>query len=89
MTTHEMQTRLRDRVGNDEAFRGRLLADPKAAIGDELGVEIPEGFTIHVHEESASEAHLVIPAPAAALSDEELKMASGGEDLWTPWRGPK
>jgi len=86
MTTHEMQTRLRDRVGNDEAFRGRLLADPKAAIRDELGVEIPEGFTIHVHEESASEAHLVLPAPAAALSEEELKMASGGGDIWSESR---
>ncbi len=78
MTAHEMQMRLRDRAGNDEEFRARLLADPKAVIGDEFGVEIPEGFTIHVHEESASEAHLVIPAPAAALSEEELKLVSGG-----------
>ncbi len=78
MTAHEMQMRLRDRAGNDEEFRGRLLADPKAVIGAEFGVEIPEGFTIHVHEESANEAHLVLPAPAAALSEEELKLVSGG-----------
>ena len=77
-TAVEMQARLREKVATDEGFRGRLLADPKAVIGDEFGVEIPEGFTIHVHEESASEAHLVIPAPAQALSDEEMKMASGG-----------
>ena len=83
MTVHEMQTRLRDRVGNDEDFRARLLADPKAVIRDELGVEVPEGFEIHMHEESASAAHLVIPAPAAALSEEELKMASGGHHM--PW----
>ncbi len=86
MTTHEMQIRLQDRVGNDEEFRSRLQADPKAAIRDELGVQIPEGFTIHVHEESASEAHLVIPAPAQALSDEEMKMASGGGDIWSEAR---
>jgi len=32
----------------------------------------------NMHEESANDAHLVIPAPAAALSEEELKLASGG-----------
>ena len=78
MTAHEMQARLMDRLGNDDEFRARLLADPKAAIREELGVEIPEGFTVHVHEESPTAAHLVIPQPAAELSEEELKMASGG-----------
>ncbi len=77
-TAVEMQAHLREKVATDEGFRARLLADPKAVIGDEFGVEIPEGFTIHVHEESASEAHLVLPAPAAALSEEELKLVSGG-----------
>ena len=78
MTAHEIQARLLDRVGNDDGFRARLLADPKAAIREALDVEIPEGFTIHVHEDGPATAHLVIPQPAAELSEEELKMASGG-----------
>ena len=77
-TAGEMQAHLREKVQSDEGFRARLLADPKAVIREELDVEIPEGFTIHVHEESPTAAHLVIPASATALSDEELKAASGG-----------
>ena len=83
MTAHEMQARLLDRVGNDDEFRAQLLADPKAAIREALDVEIPEGFTIHVHADGPSTAHLVIPQPAAELSEEELKLASGGHHL--PW----
>ena len=82
-TAHEMQGHLREKVEADEGFRARLLADPKAAIRDELGMEIPEGFTIHVHEDGPATAHLVIPQPAAKLSEEELKLASGGHHM--PW----
>ena len=41
-------------------------------------MEISEKFTIHLHEDGPTASHLVIPAPVASLSDEELKMASGG-----------
>ena len=77
-TAQEMQAHLREKVEADEGFRVRLLADPKAAIREALDVEIPEGFTIHVHEDGPATTHLVIPQPAAELSEEELKMASGG-----------
>ena len=77
-TASEMQTHLRDRVLDDDGFRSRLLADPKAAIRDELGVDIPEAFDIQVHEEGPATAHLVIPRAQSSLSEEELKMASGG-----------
>ena len=43
------------------------LSDPKAAIADELGVPIPDDFSIDVHEESPAHAHLVLP-PDSRLS---------------------
>ena len=77
MTIDEMRERLLEKVNGDEAFRTRLLSDPKAAIEQETGVPVPAGFTVHVHEESADTAHLVLP-PAGMLDDAQLEQVAGG-----------
>ena len=46
----ELREHLIEKATTDEAFRARLLADPNAAIQEELGVTVPPGFTIKVHE---------------------------------------
>ena len=45
----------------DEAFKQRLLANPKAAIEGALGVTLPEEVQIFVHEQTATTIHLVLP----------------------------
>jgi hypothetical protein len=79
----EYTERLIARASSDEEFRRRLLDRPKAAIGDELGVEIPDELTIRVIEEDAGEVILALPLTASpeALRDEELASAAGGE-VW-------
>jgi hypothetical protein len=67
----------------DEAFRQRLLADPKAAIAELLGEKLPDGLQVTVHEENAGALHFVIPARPAArspedLSDADLQLVAGG-----------
>lgn len=66
----------------DDAFRARLLKDPRAAIEKEFGGKLPDGVTVRVHENSASEIHLVLPAhldmSSRALSDNELEHVAGG-----------
>ena len=69
--------RLRAKAGRDPDFRARLLANPKQAIEEELGVKLAEGHTIHVHEETDTAAHLVIP-PRDKLSAEEREEARTG-----------
>ena len=76
-TATEMQSRIIARATEDEAFRARLLADPNGAVEEELGLVIPEGFTVEVHEESGTTAHLVLP-PLVRLSEEELSAVAGG-----------
>lgn len=76
-TVSELREHLVERATGDEAFRARLLADPKAAIRDELGLEIPDGFTIEVHEEVEDTSHLVLPL-SAVLGEPELGRAAGG-----------
>ena len=58
-------------------FRARLIADPKAAISDETGATIPDGFDVAVHEDSATTAHLVLP-PSPVLTEAELAKVGGG-----------
>ena len=49
-TATELSVRLTDRASVDADFRSRLLSDPKAAVHEELGVEVPDGVAIKVHE---------------------------------------
>ena len=67
----------------DDDFRTRLVADPRATVEKEAGLRFPDGYRIHVHEESATDAHLVLP-PRPELSREQLGRIAGGhhEGTW-------
>lgn len=77
-TAAEIEARIRARADEDEAFRARLLEDPRGAIRDVTGFTVPDSFSVHIHEESATDFHLVLPPAGGRLSDEELRDASGG-----------
>ena len=76
-TVKELRTRLVRKATEDEAFRARLLRDPKAGVQEALGVTLPDGFEVHVHEEGSSAAHLVLP-PSSRLGERDLQAAAGG-----------
>lgn len=79
-TMNEMKAQIMKRATEDDEFRVKLLADPKPVISAELGVAIPEGFTIQVHEDDATSAHLVLPL-SDHLTDEELAEIAAGVDV--------
>ena len=83
-TANDMRERLIAKAAEDEAFRARLIADPKAAIQEGLDVAVPDGFTVEVHQESADTGHLVLP-PLAGLGEGDLQQAAGGHHVGT-WR---
>ena len=83
-TREDMLEKLLARAGNDEDFRGRLVANPRSALKEAFDVEIPDDFNILVHEDDARTAHLVLPA-SAALTDAQLQQAAGGSDDWCAW----
>ena len=76
-TMSEMKAHIMTRATEDGEFRAKLLADPKPVISAELGVTIPEGFTIQVHENSAATAHMVLPM-SEQLTEEDLAQVAGG-----------
>ena len=79
----EVERRLIERSLQDDAFRQRLLADPKAAVEEELGIQLPAEVQIRVVEETADTIYLVLPSASAvgeggSLSDRELDAVAGG-----------
>ena len=79
-----MRESLIGKASEDLEFRARLTTDPRAAVHEALGVEIPEWLNVQVHEESANQAHIVLPPPAN-LTEHELGQAAGGS-VWD-WAG--
>ena len=77
-TATELKSQILSRAAEDSEFRARLIADPKEAISTELGMTIPEGFDVAVHEDSATTAHLVLPS-SDKLTEADLAMAAGGD----------
>lgn len=77
-TAVEIETKLKAKADEDEVFLARLLEDPHTAIKEVTGLTVPENFSIHVHEESATDFHLVLPPAGRSLSDQEMREASGG-----------
>ena len=65
------------KAGADEDFRAALLKDPGAVVEAEIGIKMPGGLKLKVHEESNDELHLVLPAPVE-LTPGQLQTVSGG-----------
>lgn len=68
------------KAAEDDGFRATLIADLKAAIREALGMELPESVAVHVHEEMAHSAHLVLP-PSAGLTDADLETVVAGHTV--------
>jgi hypothetical protein len=84
----EIERRLVERSLEDDAFRSKLLADPRAAVEEELGTRLPEEVRVVAVEETADTIYLVLPSTSAVsegemLSDQELEAVAGGWDAQT------
>ena len=77
----DLEFQVRSKADQDPDFRAQLIENPRAAIAEATGIPVPEQFTVHIHEESENDIHLVLPPPSRELSDEELKAAAGGFGL--------
>ena len=76
-THEEMLEALIGKAAADDGFRARLVEDPKAAIKEALNVDLPESLTVHVHEDTTRDAHLVLPS-SESLTEAELETIAAG-----------
>ena len=73
----EMLKQIVEKSALDADFRQQLIADPKTAIGDELGISIPDTMDIVVHESDMRTVHLALP-PDPNITEEQLEAVSAG-----------
>ena len=83
-TQADVEATLRAKADEDAEFRTKLLEDPRSAITAATGLEVPEDLVVHIHEESPTDFHLVLPPAGGRLSDEEMSMAAAG-CCWNGW----
>jgi len=86
----EMERRLIEKSIEDDAFRQRLVEDPKGAVEQELGRRLPEGVRVVAVEETSDTIYLVLPSTSVAgredveLSDPDLESVAGGYNPMFP-----
>ena len=51
----EVKAHIAMKAAEDDEFRARLLADPRAALEEATGLRLPPDYRLHVHEESATD----------------------------------
>jgi hypothetical protein len=83
----QMERRLIERSLQDDAFRRRLLEEPKSTVEEDLGTRLPEGVRVVAVEETAETIYLRLPGTSPLgerdeLSDRELEAVAGG-GTWT------
>ena len=66
----EVRAHVTLKAAEDDDFRARLIAAPRATVEEEAGIRFPDGYRLHVHEETATDAHVVLP-PKPELSREQ------------------
>ena len=76
-TEREVRAYIMLRATEDAAFRARLLADPKGVVEAEAGVSFPADYTFHIHEETATDAHMILPS-GSRLTTQDLQTVAGG-----------
>jgi Nitrile hydratase, alpha chain len=85
----EIERRLIARSLEDEAFRQRLIEDPKAVVEEELGTRLPDNIEIRAVEEIADTIYLVLPSASplvgegGEIPDQELETVAGGDSNLT------
>ena len=78
MESHDsMLQKLIAKAEESTEFRERLLTDPGSAVEEAFNIELPEDFSVVVHEDDAKTAHIVLPM-SSELTDAQLQNAAGG-----------
>jgi hypothetical protein len=80
----DIELRLIEKSFRDEAFRQQLLREPKSAVEQELGTQLPEDVRVVAVEETADTIYLVLPSTSPVseggeLADQTLEAVAGGD----------
>ncbi len=77
-SSEDMRSALTEKAVEDDTFRQLLVSDPKAAIHQEFGLEIPDYINVVVHESTVQDLHLSLPPASLDLNEEQLEAVAAG-----------
>ena len=75
-SAEDMRRQVTDKAIADDDFRSLLISDPKTAISQELGVDLPEDIKVEVHQSDAQVLHLALPV--TEIGEEQLEAIAAG-----------
>lgn len=73
----ELERRIVRRALADPEWRLRLLARPREALADELGVELPAGLEVEVVEERPDRIVIVLPIDLTGIGPDATWAMTG------------
>lgn len=74
----EFEQRLAEFAEQSPEFREKLKSAPKEALSTLMGMDLPDGMNIVVHEEDENTLHFVLPPVGEELTAVEMTSVSGG-----------
>ncbi len=77
-----LKTQVIQKAWADSDFRARLLADPKTALRDTFGIEMPDDLRLNVVEENPKEFYLVIPPHPSAVIPQAERLDIEPAAMW-------
>jgi len=89
VSREDIEAMILARTVEDPAFAARLKADPKAALSEILGAELPAALEVHVFQETPTDLLLRLPAVQGdEISEDELESVAGGLSMVRPLPRP-
>jgi hypothetical protein len=74
---HNIERRLVQRAWSDPEFKARLLADPKAALAEIVGADLPERLQVTVVEERPDHLCIVLPVDTSGVPFPTVQVMMG------------
>lgn len=71
----DLRSQIIEKAWTDAEFKKQLLADPKAAIKEAFGLDVPSGISVEVLEETDEKYYLVLPKGPSDSKANELAAA--------------
>jgi hypothetical protein len=72
-----LESRVVRRAWQDEAYRARLLEDPKAALEEEIGAQLPSRLQVQVVEERPDLICIVLPVDTSTIPNDTVNVMIG------------
>ncbi|WP_281888471.1 NHLP leader peptide family RiPP precursor [Paenibacillus sp. YYML68] len=67
LTPEELKYKIIRLTWEDAAFKAKLIANPKAAVKEAFGVDIPANVNVQVLSESDNQFYLVLPSEPSTV----------------------